>query len=356
MVSPVTGPFGTSQEYAGPPDRFGNKSIIRSWSRTSYRQKRPYTLPLPYVFGESAVTFYLNEEEFSPSINRLRYRNMDVDLQRVYNAAYSSFMQKVKTDAAELATTLVEWEKSVVMILDRATKLIQGIKAASSGDVSKLKRLWGKGAGIRPNLRRAGSNVLEYSFGWAPLISDIATAVKVLGNGIPPPRVRAKKTQDYSYSKSSPISEYGVSHVTEQYTLGWMLAATVRVTNPNTFLANQLGLLNPASVLWEIAPWSFVFDYVVNVSDFLASFTDLVGIELENPCKTSYFHVKTLEIQREVLPGYQKYLVSTGGYVVKVVRTRDIPGPTLSLRPPWRMSASRAATSVALLVQKLKGK
>lgn len=124
------------------------------------------------------------------------------------------------------------------------------------------------------------------------------------------------------------------------------------VTNPNSFLANQLGLLNPASVLWEITPWSFVFDYFVNVSDFLSSFTDTVGIRLENASRTCMITRNATSItynttsNNYALPGF-------GGKVVDVVRTPGITGPTLSLRPPWRMSVSRAATSVALLLQQL---
>lgn len=351
MVSPITGPHIFKRIYRGPPNNYGYTAEERFLQRTYWRQKRPYIDPLPFVMTNRMITLRINSQEFTYSHASIPATDVSRESQRLYNAAYSSFIGKVKTDAAELATTLVEWKKSEAMIYDRATKLINGIRAAKRGDVKALKRLWGKGAGIRRNLKQQGSNVLEYSFGWAPLVGDIASATAVLGNGIPSPVVKARRSAVYSFQSVSSNS-YSREVTNESVSIGWNLRATVIVTNPNLFLANQLGLTNPASVLWEITPWSFALDYIVNVSDFLASFTDLLGVQLAHECRTRMITRNSTRITYNttkagyILPGF-------GGQIIEVERSVGIPGPTLTLRPPWRMSVSRASTSVALLLQKL---
>jgi hypothetical protein len=273
---------------------------------------------------------------------------------RAYTKAYSKFVSKVKAETAELGSTLAQYEKARSMIIDRAKRLREGFRAVRRGNLYALKSQWGKGAGIRANAKKQGSNVLEGSFGWAPLVKDIANAVKILGDGIPPPRVRSRSR--FGYSKDEGYTNYG-STSSWNPTVGYLeisLRASIRVTNPNALLLQQLGLANPASVLWEIVPWSFIVDYFVNVQDFLDSWTDFLGLELERSSHTFF----TFE------DGRIAYQVNSSGHVywaysykrVDANRVPGIPGPQLVLRLPWRMSVQRATTSIALLLQQLPSK
>lgn len=354
MALPITGPFTKFVTTKGKIGVF-NVDMVQV-SRTWSRQAPPYNLPLPFGYSSVAITsFGGGSGDYVTVSTPPVFSYKEAQSTRLYAAAYERFMKRVKEDAAELGTTLVEWHKARDMITDRATKLWKGLRAARRGDVRTLKSLWGKDAGIRANLRRQGSNVLEYSFGWAPLVGDLATACAVLGGGIPPPFVKA--SQKLYYTGDSGWRDMGIvqRRETSKGFIQWSLRSWVRVTNPNLLLHQELGLSNPASVLWEITPWSFVVDYVVNVSAFLGSFTDLLGLELESPSRTFFASENGFGYGKWDTgspPSYDPYHYTWNR--TTVTRSLGVPGPSLVLRVPWRMSVNRAATSVSLLLQQLR--
>jgi len=357
MVLPIKGPFSISKELSrGPKNAYGYSGVWASVNRRWFTQQKPYTLPLQYNFEGKKVLFQTNTSEFVRSVYDAWIPNYGPQSRKAYNVAYDIFASKAKTEAAELAVTLLEWKKARSMIADRATSLALGLIYARRGDVKAMKALWGKGAGIRPYLRQQGSHVLEYSFGWAPLVSDLAAAVSIFGNGIPPPTVKGGwgYTQKYSTVQTSYTDRKLHSSNVQ---VGWTIKATVRVTNPNTLLLNQLGLANPAAVAWEMTPWSFVVDYFVNVSSFISSFTDRLGMSWENASSTEFVQVNYTLTAKPTVPTTPRYHPPSYGIVVtRVARSIGIAMPTLRGKPPWEFSLSRAATSVALLLQQLKGK
>lgn len=58
------------------------------------------------------------------------------------------------------------------------------------------------------------------------------------------------------------------------------LSAGVRVTNPNYYLANRLGLLDLPGIAWDLVPWSWVINMVSNSKQVIGQFTNDVGLEL----------------------------------------------------------------------------
>jgi hypothetical protein len=54
----------------------------------------------------------------------------------------------------------------------------------------------------------------------------------------------------------------------------------VTIDNPNLWLLNRMGLINPLTVAWDLVPWSFVVNMFVNVNSLLNSVTDTVGLNV----------------------------------------------------------------------------
>lgn len=358
MVSPFT-PRSDNFTIKGPGNGYGFRpdwvEVRKSW----FRQTKPFNLEMPYTFSERRVNKAWDGDgiDYIDVANSILLRPANDLSQRLYNTAYSSFMDKVKGDQASLGATLGEWRSAQEMIVGRATQLVQGIKCAKRGDFLGLKRVWGKHAGIRPRVRAAGGQVLEYSFGWAPLVSDINTALEVVHNRLPPFKVKKRKAFT---SKDKVVLSYGsVERVVElESFIGWELRAYLDIENPNTALAQSLGLVNLASVAWELVPNSYVIDYFFNVSDFLGSYTDKLGLRLLGQAKTEKRILKNLVNSRWTPNGsYPPYSpIGWSAQEVSLTRSLDIPGPTIALRLPWRMSMQRASTSIARLLQQLKGK
>jgi hypothetical protein len=134
---------------------------------------------------------------------------------------------------------------------------------------------------------------------------------------------------------------------------GVVIGGRVRLSNSDALLANQMGFVNPLSVAWEVVPWSFLVDWVVNVGDVINSLTDLVGLELED------VYITRFQLHKRQI--YAKYYTGpswTGRYESCSVGRGSVgvlPGPKLVFNPPERLSLSRAATAISLLLQRLKG-
>lgn len=131
---------------------------------------------------------------------------------------------------------------------------------------------------------------LEFVFGAVPLYQDIyATLMTVIDTHSELFYVRSShKVQNYLERNLDGrfwgcAVEYKMSR-----------AALVEIQNPNTWLAERAGLLNPARVAWDIIPWSFAISMFVNINSLVNSLTDFAGLSF-----TGYNETRTQDY-REV--------------------------------------------------------
>jgi hypothetical protein len=122
------------------------------------------------------------------------------------------------------------------------------------------------------------------------------------------------------------------------------------VSNPNLYLASQLGFVNPAAIAWELVPFSFVVDWFVNVGEFLNNFTDLWGLTVTDP----YTSILCTGVGQ-----FSGLWNSDPGYSVTYTnvycsRSTSLSGAALRVRPWKGVSPVRAATAISLLVQQLR--
>jgi len=132
-----------------------------------------------------------------------------------------------------------------------------------------------------------GESWLEYSFGWKPLVADLNDAAKALAEheNFKPSRfiVRAKHSIElgspYSYQQHGFVSVGKVgfdSYTTARYTISGKGAACIETVPSNVGNVNVanfgLSLDDFYPTLWEIIPYSFLFDYVSNINVLLESF------------------------------------------------------------------------------------
>lgn len=367
MVSPITGPFTKVTSTFGPPNYYGYKPVWKNTSRRWYCQRKPYNLPLDFTFQQQQVlsfspwdpTYYTT----TSSCAALPWATPGSFFSATYNRAYDKFVSQLKPDTAGLGIGLVQRKQSLDMISNRAFQLLTFAVALRKGyirEAAKRLGVWkdSRSKKIEKKFRRGAKSFadtfLEFHFGWGPLIGDIGSAVDVLQQGVPPVRARASATGS---NRAMSNVTYGDQRIYSEATTTctWSIRADVVVTNPNLWLANQLGLVNPALIAYDAVPFSFVLNWFVNVESFLSSFSDFWGISLSNGSVTSH-SVNNLQVQTTFL-SIQK--VNIGRYqTVETRRTTygaSIPGPTLRLRDPWVLSPTRALTSISLLLQKLKG-
>lgn len=200
------------------------------------------------------------------------------------NRVYGKFYRKLRDSKANLGISFLEIEKSFRMITDRCHKLSKFL-SESERQLWANRRVVRRRAGLNPTDHRAylqarASDVLEGEFGWMPIVEDIQNSMKVLANGVPEsPWVRASVKVPISLFKD----DKGVQVRTTDSWNGWVrvtYSAKCSVTNPNLWLLNQLGLINPATIAVDKIPWSWVVGMFVNMTQMLNSFTDDIGVNI----------------------------------------------------------------------------
>lgn len=266
-----TGPFVTSVSWPQS-------------ARTYYQEKYKWTgpgrrRPMPYRIAESlsvGAWNVLNAEGMN-SISAVRASELKT-------RCYDKFWAKA-FDKASLGITLLESRKSYQMIASRARQLASAFQAFKRLDFRRVNRVLGVETSYKPVVRRYkdgtvnfASTWLEYTFGFVPLYQDIWSACNVLQQDFAAFKHKAT-VRDVVYFNHpwDGGSAYGGTG-----RLVYYYGANLRINNPNLLLANQLGLANPAYVLWDKVAFSFVVDWVLPVGKFLRSLSNNFGLTIEH--------------------------------------------------------------------------
>lgn len=269
--------------------------------------------------------------------------------------SYEKFVGKMKEHEAQLGASLAERKEAVNMIANRAGQLLSLAREIRSGNFRSLRRKSRRRLAKLNDKKTLSELWLEFHFGWEPLIGDIFSAVDVLQSPFPY-GTPIKSASTMTDTRTEVYLKNGERRQTDIISQ----AVTVRhqgslfIENPMLWNADRLGLVNPASIAWEVVPFSFVVDWFSNVGQVLGSSTDFLGCHLEDPC-TTYFYRASQEHTVVYLPPYDfiGYGRSSSTAVV-CERIPNIIGPSLTLKPLKGFSLTRGATAIALLVGFLK--
>lgn len=279
------------------------------------------------------------------------------------NQCYAKLVNQLG-NPSQWANNLLEANQAISGAAERilqvarfASKLRKGDVVGAAGALAAPtpKSLRGK----KRKFKSFGDQFLEFHFGWVPLAQDIHSAMQTLSS----PDFGVKKISATALSHGQWLDRQ------ESHGYGWdyldiwnrhavfscRMGLTYRVSNPNAYLASQLGLINPASIAWEAVPFSFVADWFGNVGQVLASATDFVGLDI-----TSSYTTTSGELTAEYQAIYDHpdypHMTASGRYAGKkftVSRSPGITGPTLKLKPFKGLSLTRGITAISLLLQKL---
>lgn len=196
------------------------------------------------------------------------------------NAVYEKFKSEVQGETSSLGIAFAQWKQSWGMVANRAYQLAKAAKSLYRGRFREFLDV----LGIRPKARhkrkkrarasQAASLWLEYSFGWKPLAGDIYNAFLQLEEPIP--------VDDFAAAKMT-VLESEVAHIYTVTRVMLSQSATISLSNPNLYLANQLGLVNIGEVVFDGVPFSFVLDWFTDCQLWISSFSDWVGLRVDYP-------------------------------------------------------------------------
>lgn len=273
------------------------------------------------------------------------------------NKAYAKMVEKVRGERVALSQTILEGREALNMIVNRSGQMTRAFRHLARGRFwlflaeLRIKNALPKHHGMRWNRPKDASSLwLEYHFGWSPLIADIAGAVGVLQDPIvlwqQRFRVRSQEMIHYSYRQPGrdPVT---VANGPIRLRTSYQLVAVIE--NPNFHRANQLGFTNPGVNIWESVPFSFLIDWFYPVGAFLASANDFYGVTRRD---AQYTETYRAVVRSRLSAG------KTASFDLQYTRTHRYMG-NIGFVPQSvfkRLSYTRAATAVSLLVQVFKGK
>lgn len=301
--------------------------------------------PAPFVF----VTFWATSND--PRIVRAQ--------QIAQSDLRGRLAREIKNkNAGSLGVSIAQSGQAISMMRGAATSLISIFEAAErfyrttrgKRRAQRLRRLINRGA-----VPTAGM-VLAGFFGWAPLFEDFRSAMKTLADPWPP----STYTSVYQKWETGPVS----SNWSDGYYSGsstWRasgretFSCAVAVSNPNLWIANKLGLVNPFQVAWDIVPWSFLVNMVTNMGQIMGSLTDFAGLTLSDTSLTSklILNETASRAYRDPRPGA---FANALGQATHTIRGRRVgvspPGVTPYVRfVDWKVGT--AAIIGSLLIQKV---
>ena len=272
----------------------------------------------------------------------------------IYSNLYNKLLSKTG-ERASLLTALAEWRSTSDMVLNRLVQIYKGIKSLRKGRFRDFLRAFSLAPKAKhkhtkwTKPRDAAGLWLEYWFGWAPTIGDIQNAVAVFTGEIPEEKVRVSAgARSMDMSKRS-VSGYVKDWSTLKASFVMQLRANVKITNPNLYLANASGLLNPLRTVWETTPFSWFADWFTNVGQVLGSLTDELGVAISDVW-LSRFAKGTESWLTSWDPVYPSgSLLDRQVVFVSRVKLGKLPRPELIIRVP-KVSWTRGATIASLIV------
>lgn len=255
--------------------------------------------------------------------------------------AVERFYSRLGEGRAALGITIVQYAEARGMILDRLKKM-------SNIFDRQLRR--NRRRGRRYTLSSGAGDILEYNFGWVPLLSEAyALCATAFVMAIPPLKVTGRARERHIVDLS--VGGYPSYEREVLADNRCTVDAFIHINNPNLWLADRLGVINPAVVAWDAVPWSFLVNAFSNMNAVLSQHTNLVGLSVQNisTTQTTKFF-RTTKISNAAPYGY--YDTTVAG-VIKNRTGGPVPSIEFRGRVP-ELSLQSCAIAASLLVQKLR--
>lgn len=270
------------------------------------------------------------------------------------NQAYERFKEEATGDQSALGTTFYEWRQTLDLVTSNALAVRNAWRNFRRGRFARLKdkvRLNPARGTCRVldtprRLAEQASNAwLQWWFGVSPLIGDATAAAHQASDQIPSNENYEGSSRRVIFERSGTLQKVELDGLYRVST-----GARVKLSNPNLYLASQLGLINPISIAYEVIPFSFVADWAFDISGFVNSFSDFAGCEISMPYTMTVIKGTTATFRPDVYSG--KWV----SHQVQCQRTTQLirPTPNFQVRANLGASLTRAASAAALLIQALR--
>lgn len=257
----------------------------------------------------------------------------------------------VAVNVPDLLRTRME---TVDMVLSTLGRIRKSYSALRKGKLKKAAQHLGVNLGGRKFKGESPPELwLELQYGWKPLLGDIFT---LLDNPFSTVTGRLGAASREVNDTSLPAFRDSNCDNTRSSRISTRAYASCLVTLDNSLLqaASQLGVTNPALVLWEALPGSFIADWALPIGDYLESLGKYHGISIsEYSCtfRSEMESFVTHDFRKTISGNYgdEKIQVSSLRSTIKIRTLGTFPLRVLPSFENPITSSGRVANALSLL-------
>lgn len=279
----------------------------------------------------------------------------------VVNRAEQKALLKLKNQTFNLGQFAAEWRQTSGMLAGAALTIarqVRNFRKKFPKDWRKVKRYQGLGGCPRHNWHLIPSGWLQLQYGWIPLLSDINGALQHLQKDrLPQVHVKgyAEDVSETSYQVTGASDSRNSLKLSYDVKTQCWVSLWYQLTDPGLAELSSLGLINPAEIVWEILPYSFVIDWFLPVGNWLSSLTADRGFSFLGGSLSKLSTVK--DVRTSDVEWFKQGNVTTSGSTPEIVGEAfrfdrlcysSSPVPGLYLKNP--LSATHIANAMSLLV------
>lgn len=245
----------------------------------------------------------------------------------------SKLQNEISLGKSDLLTSLAEAHKTAEMVATTATRIYKALKALKRADIAGFSNALGvtssrrEAKRWRQRSRLAGltpppfvwskhpvtgkryryypkavvnetklkdfmaQTWLEYTYGWKPLLQDVYNAAQAsasigieMSNAVR--SVRARSSESVEFKDKYQQSQFAVDVYCSR-TVYLEMGLNFRIEDGGPTFHTAFGLDNPATMLWEVIPFSFVADWFLPVGKAIASLSAYNGLTFVSGWKSS---------------------------------------------------------------------
>jgi hypothetical protein len=283
-------------------------------------------------------------------------------LSNLTDAAGTGALDKLNGTHIEAGIALLEAGKTFGHLASTAARLFGLLRAMKKGRFGEAADILGLNLSRRGTLGLA-RNWLEYQYAWRPLLMDVTAAYDIAQQGIDVPLTISgvrdvKQAVDVTLTSNQPwdgtgIRQFQMKNLTVSATVGVKACIHAKVKSAELTRLKAFGLVNPASIAWELLPWSFLIDWALPVGEFLNACTAKFGLEFVSGTYSKYVHLDSTHTDMGVLAtdyyvpkGYTEGSVRVQKLVMSRSVMTDFPTPVLYGRTS--LATNKLVTAAAL--------
>lgn len=288
----------------------------------------------------------------------------------------NSMLNNIKDSKVNLVQAFAERAQTAQLIEQSALRMVKMFSALKRGNLSaaavalgvkppsKRKNLAFKRRVLKARRQRnhtamtdaLSQGVLEVQYGWRPLLQDIYGAHEAISkrnfSEITLTKSSSVSISDTLVEKLPSAGTYGFGTRTSTVTSVRRMKINYALSLPEIHSLSQVGVSNPALVMWELTPWSFVIDWFLPIGNYLSSLDATLGLRFISGSTSNRYTKKTVAritwnyLGAAKITGYAEAVNQGDGYSRYVMA--DFPSTSLpTLKSP--VSLEHALNAISLL-------